>query len=354
MLRVLKMQRRQRNFFSDNCAGVCPEALAALTAANAGHALSYGDDPWTHQAAGLIRDLFETKCEVFFVFNGTAGNALALAAMCQPYHSILCHELAHTETGECAAPEFFAGGSRLQLLGGAHGKIDPASLEETAGRRADVHAPKPRVLSLTQATETGTVYSLDELRRLTDAARRLGLRVQMDGARFANAAAFLGVKPKEMTWEAGVDALTFGGTKNGAAVGEAIVFFDLELAKEFEYRRKQAGQLASKMRFLAASWIGLLQDGAWLRHARHANSMARRLEAALRDLPPVKIVHPCETNGVFVSMPPALMEGLRARGWQFHDTPDSCRLMCSWDTLEEDVDALAKDVKILVKNLSNI
>ncbi len=344
----------RRNFFSDNCAGVCPEALAALTAANTGHALSYGDDPWTRQATALIRELFETKCEVFFVFNGTAGNALALAAMCAPYHSILCHELAHTETGECAAPEFFAGGSRLQLLTGAHGKIDPASLEAVAVRRDDIHAPKPRALSLTQATETGTVYSPDELRRLTGAARRLGLRVHMDGARFANAAASLGVKPKELSWEAGVDALTFGGTKNGAAVGEAIVFFNAELAGEFEYRRKQAGQLASKMRFLSASWIGLLRDGAWLRHARHANSMARRLEAALRRLPPVKIVHPCQTNGVFVAMPPALMQGLRQRGWEFHDTPDSCRLMCSWDTTEEDVDALANDVKNLVNHPSNI
>jgi threonine aldolase len=345
---------QRRNFFSDNCAGLCPEALAALTAANAGHALSYGDDPWTRQANALIRELFETPCEVFFVFNGTAANALALSAICAPYHSILCHELAHTETGECAAPEFFGGGSRLQLLTGPHGKIDAASLEEVAGRRQDVHAPKPRALSLTQATETGTVYSPDELRPLTELARRLGLRVHADGARFANAVAALGVKPKELSWEAGVDVLTFGATKNGGAVGEAIVFFDPELAREFEYRRKQTGQLASKMRFLAASWVGLLRDGAWLRHARQANSMARRLEAALRDLPPVQIVHPCQTNGVFVSMPPALMQGLRQRGWEFHDTPDSCRLMCSWDTTEEDVDALANDAKSLVKSMSNI
>jgi len=350
----MNIPEARRNFFSDNCAGVCPEALAALTAANAGHALSYGDDPWTRQAIALIRDLFETKCEVFFVFNGTAGNALALAAMCAPYHSILCHELAHAETGECAAPEFFAGGSRLQLLTGAHGKIDPACLEEAAARRDDVHAPKPRALSLTQATETGAVYSPDELRRLTGTARRLGLRVHMDGARFANAAASLGVKPKELSWEAGVDALTFGGTKNGAAAGEAIVFFDRELAGEFEYRRKQAGQLASKMRFLSASWIGLLRDGAWLRHAGHANRMARRLEAALRGLPPVKIVHPCQSNGVFVAMPAALRQGLRQRGWEFHDTPDSCRLMCSWDTTEEDVDALANDVKNLINQPSSI
>src|SRR2546422_4383784 len=276
---------RRRHFASDNYAGMCPEALAALVQANEGHEVSYGNDTWTEKASNLIRDVFETNCEVFFVFNGTSANALSLATLCQSYHSILCHELAHVEVAECGAPEFFANGAKVLLLPGADGKVDPKSIERAVNKRTDVHYPKPRALSLTQATEVGTVYSLDELRELADAARHFHLRVQMDGARFANAVAALEVTPKELTWQTGVDVLCFGGTKNGIAVGEAVVFFNPELAREFDYRCKQGGQLASKMRFLSAPWVGLLQDGAWLRHAKHANAMARRLESAIGSLP---------------------------------------------------------------------
>src|SRR6266481_3105339 len=263
-------------FASDNYAGICPEAFAAMAEANHGHEVSYGNDAWTDKASDLIRDIFETSCEVFFVFNGTSANSLSLASLCQSYHSVLCHELAHVEAAECGAPEFFANGTKVLLLPGAHSKVEAKSIENAVNKRTDIHYPKPRVLSLTQATELGTVYSLDELRALTDAARRFHLRVQMDGARFANAVVSLGVTPKELTWESGVDVLCFGGTKNGLAVGEAVVFFNPELAREFDYRCKQGGQLASKMRFLSAPWVGLLQEGAWLRHARHANTMAKR------------------------------------------------------------------------------
>jgi threonine aldolase len=284
---------------------------------------------------------------VFFVFNGTAANSLALASLCQSYNSILCHELAHVEVAECGAPEFFANGSKLLLLPGANGKVDPKSIERAVKRRTDIHYPKPRALSLTQGTEVGTVYSLDELRALADRARHFHLRIQMDGARFANAVISLGVTPKEITWQAGVDVLCFGSTKNGTAVGEAVVFFNPELAREFDFRCKQGGQLASKMRFLAAPWVGMLQDGAWLRHARHANTMAKRLEAAITGLPNVQVSYPVQTNAVFAKLPDEVIQAMYARGWKFytHVGVDDARLMCSWDTTPEDVDAFAADLK---------
>lgn len=338
----------RRHFASDNYAGLCPEALAALLEANAGHDVSYGNDAWTARACDLIRDIFETRCEAFFVFNGTAANALALAALCRSYHSILCHEQAHVETAECGAPEFFSNGAKVLLLDGRNGKITPAEVERAVHCRTDIHYPKPAVLSLTQATELGTVYSLEELRELVWVARRLGLRVHMDGARFANAVASLGVSPAELTWRAGVDVLCFGMTKNGAAVGEAVVFFDLDLARDFDRRCKQGGQLASKMRFLAAPWVGMLKDGAWLRHAQHANAMAKRLEAGLRTVPGVTIAYPVESNAVFARIPPAAEQRLHERGWRFYTgvvTPNESRLMCSWDTTPEDVDAFVADLR---------
>jgi threonine aldolase len=313
--------------------------------------VSYGDDTWTQKASDLLREVFETNCEVFFVFNGTSANSLSLASLCQSYHSVLCHELAHIETSECGAPEFFANGSKILLLRGANGKLTADEVERLARSRSDIHYPKPRVLSLTQATEVGTVYSAAELRALTWTARELGLRVQMDGARFANAVASLGVAPREITWQAGVDVLCFGGSKNGIALGEAVVFFNRELAEEFEYRCKQGGQLASKMRFLSAPWVGMLQDGAWLRHAGHGNAMARRLEEGLRALPGVEICYPVDANAVFAKIPAAARDGLTARGWKFYTgviTPEESRLMCSWDTTPGDVDAFVADARELL------
>jgi threonine aldolase len=345
----------RRQFASDNYAGICPEAFAAMTQANHGHEVSYGDDTWTEKASNLIRDVFETQCEVFFVFNGTSANSLSLASLCQSYHSVLCHELAHVETAECGAPEFFANGSKVLLLPGDHAKVDPKAIESAVHRRTDIHYPKPHVLSLTQATELGTVYSLDELRAVTEAAKRCNLRVHMDGARFANAVAELGVKPKEITWQAGVDVLCFGGSKNGIALGEAVVFFKPELAREFDYRCKQGGQLASKMRFLSAPWVGMLEDGAWLRHARHSNAMAKALETAIRPLPSVEIAHPVQTNAVFVRMPDAVAQAMYKRGWKFymHVGPvGDARLMTSWDTTLEDVKAFAADLRELTDNVA--
>ncbi len=341
----------RRHFASDNYAGICPEAWAALAEANRDHAVGYGDDVWTARAADLVREVFETPCEVFFVFNGTAANSLVLASLCQSYHSILCHELAHVETDECGAPEFFSNGTKVLQISGANGKIDPAGIERMVNKRSDVHYPKPRVVSITQATELGTVYTPEEVRAVGRAAKKHGLHVHMDGARFANAVASLGVAPREITWQAGVDALCFGGTKNGTHIGDAVVFFQRELADEFDYRCKQAGQLCSKMRFMAAPWVGMLQDGAWLRHARHANAMAARLEAALRAVPEVKILFPRQANSVFAELPQSVIVGLRERGWKFYTFigAGGCRLMCAWDTTEQDVNDFMADLKGLVK-----
>ena len=336
----------RRQFASDNNSGICPEAWQALEKANHGHERSYGDDPWTGRAADLLREIFETDCEVFFVFNGTAANSLALSSCCQSYHSILCHELAHVETDECGAPEFFSNGTKVLLLSGANGKVDAAGIDRTVKKRTDLHFPKPRVVSVTNATEVGTVYRPEELKAIWARTKALNLKLQMDGARFANAVATLGCAPKEMTWQAGVDVLCFGGTKNGMGVGEAVVFFDREMAREFEYRCKQAGQLASKMRFLSAPWVGLLQDGAWLRHANHANAMAALLENRFRELG-VPLLFPREANGVFAELPPDAIAALRAKGWLFYTFigAGGCRFMCSWDSEPADVEALAADLR---------
>jgi threonine aldolase len=251
------------------------------------------------------------------------------------------------ERDECGAPEFFSNGTKVLLVPGEHGRIDMAELERTVKRRTDIHFPKPRAVTVTQSTECGTVYSVSQLQAIGSMAKHLGLRLHMDGARFANAVASLKVAPKAITWQAGVDVLCFGGTKNGTHVGDAVVFFNLELAKEFDYRCKQAGQLASKMRFMSAPWVGMLQDGAWLRHAAHANAMAARLHEHLKAIPNLKILFPCEANAVFAELPKAAVTALHKKGWKFYSFigEGGCRFMCSWDTSEADVDAFAADIK---------
>ena len=338
-------------FASDNTAGVCPEALAALAAAGAGCAPSYGDDADTARAKKLFAETFETDCEVFFVFNGTAANALALAAICQRHHSILCHELSHVDTDECGAPEFFTGGSKVLPVAAPFAKLRPADLESVFQRGHGVHFPRPRALSLTQSTELGTVYTPEEIRALADFAHARGALVHLDGARFANAAAALRERggrrsPADLTWRAGVDVLCFGGTKNGLLTTEAVVFFNRELAREFDCRVKQSGQLASKMRFASAQWTAVLQDGAWLRHAAHANRQARTLSAGLVALG-FALVAPTEVNGVFVELPPAVVSALEARGWHFYKfvSEHGYRLMCSWATQDAEVATFLADAR---------
>lgn len=318
-----------------------------MAEANRGHISGYGEDPWTDRACDLIRELFETDCGVFFVFNGTAANSMALSALCRPYHAVLCHEVAHIEHDECGAPEFFTGGAKLRPLPGDHARLAPETVDATVRSHFKLHASKPAAVSITQATECGTVYSPAQIAALAEVTHGHGLKLHMDGARFANAVVSTNASPRQLTVEAGVDILSLGFTKNGGLCAEAIVVFDPSLASELDYRIKQGGQLASKMRFQAACWIGLLGDGAWLRHARHANAMAARLETALASVPTARLLHPREANGVFVDLPLHAINALHARGWHFYvfEGETGCRLMCSWDTTPEDIDAFIADLR---------
>ncbi|MEY2879113.1 MAG: hypothetical protein RLZZ15_1493 [Verrucomicrobiota bacterium] len=336
-------------FASDNTAGVCPEALAAIAEVNNGRAPSYGDDAVTARVRARFAEIFERECEVFFVFNGTAANALVLAAMCQRHHATVCHALAHVDTDECGAPEFFTGGGKILPVEAPLAKLRPADLAAAFARGHGVHFPKIRAVSLTQSTELGTVYTPDETRAVSEFAHTRDVAVHMDGARFANAAAACaarGVSPADLTWRAGVGALSFGGTKNGLLTTEAVVFFNRELAREFDYRVKQSGQLASKMRFASAQWLAVLRDGAWLRHAAHANAMAQRLAAGMRAVG-FALVAPVEANGVFVELAPAVVGALEARGWHFYKFvgEHGYRLMCSWATRPEEIEAFLADAR---------
>ena len=293
-----------------------------------------------------MRELFEADAEVFFVFNGTAANSIALAALCQSYQAVICTDTAHVETDECGAPEFFSNGSKLLLAPHRHGKLTSAGVLEVITRRTDVHYPRPKVVTLTQSTEMGTLYQKGEISGIARIAQQHGLRVHMDGARFANAVAALNLTPADLTWRAGVDVLCFGGTKMGLPVGEAIVFFDRQLGEEFSFRCKQAGQLASKMRFLSAPWLAMLSHDHWLRHARHANAMAQRLSQKIAGIAGAEMLLPTEANGVFVNLPQEALTRLKAAGWNFYTfIGGGARFMCSWATREAAVDHLAADIE---------
>jgi threonine aldolase len=337
-----------QEFASDNTAPICPEAWAALQEANMDSAAAYGEDRWTARVCDRIREIFETDCDVYFVFTGTGANALALAQMCQSFRSIICHQSAHIQTDECGGPEFFTGGSKLVLVGGGNGKIDIGQTKALLMRQNDLHSHKPGAISIAQATEFGTVYALGEVAAITEVARSNGLLVHMDGARFANAVASLNCAPKTITWQAGIDVLCFGGTKNGTAAGELVIFFNKEISREFDYRVKQAGQLGSKMRFLAAPWLGILAGDTWLRNARHSNRAAHQLAQNLQRKANIEVVFPVEANAVFARMDDQLVRCLQARGWRFYKfvEPDVYRLMCSWATTESDIGNFIRDVTL--------
>jgi threonine aldolase len=342
----------RQEFASDNTAGICPEAGGALARANAGSAPSYGDDKWTWQLCDRVRELFEIDCDVFLVFNGTAANALALAQLCRPFHSIICHENAHIENDECGACEFYTGGSKLIPTRGANGKIDLCEVEAALLRQHELHSHKPRVISLTQPTELGTVYTADEIRKISAFAKKHGMLLHMDGARFANAVAALRCAPREITWQAGVDALSFGGTKNGLAAGELVIFFNKQHSADFDYRAKQGGHLASKMRFLAVPWIALLENDVWLKNAQRANDAALRLANGLRDCG-VEVVFPVESNAVFIRLDAMIARKLRELGWDFYKfiEPDVYRLMCAWSANDEVIAALLSDCESCVSSV---
>ncbi|WP_158922898.1 low specificity L-threonine aldolase [Acidisphaera sp. S103] len=338
-----------RNFGSDNVTPASPEVIDAIVAANVGSLQSYGDDPYTHRLTTLASTLFETEVTIYPVATGTVANALALSVLTPPYGAIYCHEAAHIMTDECGAPEFYTGGAKIIGLPTADGKIVPAQLDNPLRFAQDtgVHHVRPATLSLTQSTEWGTVYTPAEVSALSDAAHAYGLGVHMDGSRLANAIACLGCSPAEITWKSGVDALCLGATKNGAMAAEAVVFFDRTRAAGFESRRKRAGHLWSKMRFLSAQLIAYLEDGLWLRNARHANAMAARLAAGLTALSGIQLVQPVQANELFVVMPEAMIATLLAEGFEFHRWPAPAgvsgsvvRLVTAFCTTAADVDAL--------------
>ena len=340
------------NFASDNTTGVAPTIMDAIVAANVGPAAPYGADAVSQALEKHFAEIFEHEVAVFPVATGTAANALALAALTPPWGAIFCHEDAHIATDECGAPEFFSAGAKLVTLPGAHGKLAPDKVEQHCTGAGVVHNVQPAAISITQQTEAGTHYNADEIADLGALARRHGLGLHMDGARFANAVAGLGCTPAAITWRAGVDALSFGATKNGALAAEAVVFFDRSKAAEFGFRRKRAGHLLSKARFIAVQLEAYLHDDLWLRNARHANAMAARLGAGLARLTGATLLHPVEGNEVFVELPESVIAGLGAAGFGFYRWGNEpvLRLVAAFDTKEADVDGLVAAAERLTRD----
>ena len=335
-----------RGFASDNYAGVLPDVLDALTAANSTHSPAYGNDDWTARAEQRFREHFGADARAFLVFNGTGANVVALRALAEPWSAVICTETAHLNVDECGAPER-VGGLKLLTVPTPDGKLTPELVAPRLTRFGDEHAAQPRVVSITQSTELGTVYSVDEITALADQAHAHGMYLHVDGARLANAAEALDLPFAALTTSAGVDAVSFGGTKTGLLMGEAVVLLRPELGAGIEYVRKQSMQLASKMRFLAAQFDALLSEDRWLRAAENANAMARRLAQALAGVPGVRVTQRVEANAVFAILPPAVTASLQER-WRFYvwdEATGEVRWMCSWDTTPEDVDAFASDVR---------
>jgi threonine aldolase len=342
-----------RGFASDNHSGAHPEVLAAIQAANAGHARAYGEDSYTATAQERFREHFGPDARAFLVFNGSGANVASLDACTRGFEAAICTDTAHMHVDECGAPERIAG-TKLLTVTTEHGKLAPSDLSRWEHRRGDDHFPQPRVVSITQATELGTVYSADEVRAIADAAHELGMLLHLDGARLANAAASLDLSLREVTADVGVDVVSFGGTKNGLMFGEAVVFLRPELADGFIFVRKQLAQLASKMRFVAAQFDALLGGDLWLRNARHANDMAARLAAGVESIDGVEIAHPVEANAVFARLPRPAINRLLS-DWPYEqpfyiwdEASDEVRWMCGWDTTAGDVDSFIGAVRSAV------
>lgn len=336
------------NFCSDNATGVSPEIMAAIAAANCGAVMSYGDDEYTQRLQVKFSDLFETSVTVFPVATGSAANALALAVMAPVYGAVYCHQDSHINLDECGAPEFFTGGAKLVTLTGNHAKIEAETLEKILDKAGAgvVHHVQPAAVSLTQATEAGTIYNPAEIAQISEVVRRHNLHLHMDGARFANAVASLGCSPADVTWRAGVDVLSFGATKNGAMAAEAVVFFNQELARTFPFYRKRSGHLFSKMRFLSAQLEAYITDDLWLKNASHANQMAAKLAQGLAGIECVNFCHPVAANEIFMQVPESVIAGVLGEGFLFYRW-DKCtvRLVTAFNTREEDVMALVEAVK---------
>ena len=339
-----------RSFASDNNSGVHPEILKAITLANEGHALAYGGDPYTKEADKKFEEHFGKGIDTYFMFNGTAANVLGLKAMASSFHSIICAEIAHINTSECNAVEIFTG-CKLLTVPSKDGKITVEQIKRHMHVLGEQHHAQPKVVSITQPTEMGRVYTLGEIKKIADFVHKNNMLLHMDGARLSNAVAALGMRLKDITTNAGVDVLSFGGTKNGIMSGEAIVFFDKNLSKDFKYIRKQGMQLTSKMRFISAQFISLLSNDLWLKNARHANKMAKILEKEIRKIPKVKITQKVETNAIFTIIPKKYIELLKKKYffYTWNEEISEVRLMTSFDTTENDIFNFAKTVRTIIK-----
>jgi threonine aldolase len=338
-----------RGFASDNNAGVHPEIFTALQNANSGHTLAYGNDDFTKKATESLRYVFGPESEIFFVFNGTAANVLGLSTLTLPYHAVICPETAHINVDECGAPEKFTG-CKLISVPAPHGKLTVSEIKKHMHGIGDEHHSQPHILSISQSTEMGTVYTPSEIRELAEYAHANNMKLHMDGARISNAAVSLGLGFAEFTGKAGVDVLSFGGTKNGLMFGEAVVFFDRKMAADFRFRRKQGMQLASKMRFIAVQFSAFLENELWKRNASHANKMARLLCEKVKGIPQIHVTQEVQSNGVFVIMPVDVAEELR-KDYFFYPWDESrseYRWMTSFDTTEHDINGFISRLKELL------
>ena len=338
-----------KGFTSDNIAGASPEILEAMALAAAGQAAPYGGDEWSAKMRSRFAEIFECDVDVIPVSTGSAANALSLAALTPPWGSVLCHPDSHINNDECGAPEFYTNGAKLVSVSGEGSKIDPVQLEAAVRRKkGDVHSVQPSALSISQSTEAGTLYSVAEIRTLTETAKNAGLRTHMDGARFANAVVSLGASPAEITWRAGVDVLSFGATKNGALTADAIVVFDRSYTEELSFRVKRAGQLSSKMRFQSAQLKAYLADDLWLHNATRANAMAAELAEGIDSTPGISLLNQPQANIVFCRLPQAAIDALLADGYEFyHDRwePGVVRFVTSFMTSSEEVNSLISSLR---------
>ncbi|MBC8338554.1 MAG: low specificity L-threonine aldolase [Alphaproteobacteria bacterium] len=330
------------NFASDNITGAAPEVLAALQDGNTGRLMPYGNDEVSKAAEAKIAGIFETQADVFFVATGSAANALALSVLTPSWGAVFCHLGAHLNDTECGAPEFYSGGAKLLPIDGADGKFSAGDLEAAiaAAGVGNIHHCQPKAVSITQATETGSLYSLDEIKAISAVCKTHGLKLHMDGARFANAVAALGCSAADMTWKAGVDIVSFGATKNGALAAEAVVLFDTSLTEEFAYRRKRGGHLFSKMRLFAVQMDAYATDNLWLRNAQLANANAKRMADGLDVIPGISQSQSVQANILFPKMPRSVIDGLKDDGYLFYERggKDVIRLVLAFDTPAEDID----------------
>ena len=344
----IKTKRDRVKFASDNVAGACPEVLDAIIKANDGDSTPYGNDPISTELQDKFSEIFEKEVIVFPTAAGTAANALALATMTPSFGNIYCHKLSHINTDECGAPEFYTGGGKLVTLNGVKGKITAEELDQVISGKGIVHHTQPSSVSITQVCETGEVYQLDEIKKISEVTHKHNLSIHMDGARFANALVSLNATPAEMTWKSGIDVLSFGATKNGCIAAEAIIFFKKDLVGNVAFLMKRAGHLLSKMRFVSAQLDAYISNDVWLRNAKHANKMGKKLSDGLKDHSDINLAYPTEANEVFATFPRNKIDHLNSEGYQINEDEwdgKAVRLVTAWNTQDADVDHLLNSLK---------